>query len=147
MQDRVKGPAIALIVVGILGIVVDIMNLVASSMMPSIMRSLEMFNEEQLQQMESMGSGQTVMNLAGAVLVLAGSAFIIFGGMQMMKLRGWPIALVAAILAMIPCFSSCACLLGIPAGIWAIIVLANPEVKAAFAQGSGPQDSNWQSPT
>jgi len=138
MQERVKGPAIALIVVGILGIVVDVLGLVFSSMMPSIYRSAGLFNDEQMQQMEAISSSHTAMNLVGAVLVLAGSAFIIFGGMQMMKLRGWPIALVASILAMIPCFTSCACLFGIPAGIWAIVVLANSEVKAAFTANSGP---------
>lgn len=37
----------------------------------------------------------------------------------------------AAILAMIPCVSPC-CLLGLPLGIWALIVLLKPEVKAAF---------------
>ncbi len=33
--------------------------------------------------------------------------------------------------AMIPCVSPC-CLLGLPLGIWALIVLVKPEVKAAF---------------
>jgi hypothetical protein len=32
---------------------------------------------------------------------------------------------------MIPCISPC-CLLGLPIGIWALVVLLKPEVKAAF---------------
>jgi hypothetical protein len=35
------------------------------------------------------------------------------------------------ILVMIPCLSPC-CILGIPIGIWGLIVLMDPNVKAAF---------------
>ena len=37
---------------------------------------------------------------------------------------------VAAIIAMIPCHGCC--ILGLPFGIWALVVLSAPEVKAAF---------------
>ncbi|MDZ4774365.1 MAG: hypothetical protein SGI72_14655 [Planctomycetota bacterium] len=133
MQDRVKGPAIALIIVGALGGALQLFGLVASASMASIYRTMGL-PEEQLQRLE--GAGSLIVTIVMGALGLAGSAFIIFGGLQMMKLRGWPIALIAAILAMIPCFSSCACFLGIPAGIWAIVVLANHQVKAAFQSNS-----------
>jgi hypothetical protein len=42
--------------------------------------------------------------------------------------------MTAAILALVPCTSPC-CLAGIPAGIWALVVLAKPEVKAGFHLG------------
>ena len=41
------------------------------------------------------------------------------------------VAKIAAILAMIP-VTSCCFLLGIPVGIWSLVVLAKPEVKALF---------------
>ena len=56
---------------------------------------------------------------------------IIYGGIQMLKARRYSNALLAAILALIPLSSVC-CIPGIPIGIWALIVLRNPEVKAAF---------------
>ena len=37
----------------------------------------------------------------------------------------------ATIIAMVPCISPC-CLVGLPIGIWALVVLMKPEVKAAF---------------
>jgi len=37
----------------------------------------------------------------------------------------------ASIIAMIPCVSPCCCL-GLPFGIWALVVLARPAVKSAF---------------
>ena len=50
---------------------------------------------------------------------------------QMKALENYPLALTASILAIIPCLSPC-CLVGLPIGIWAIVVLSKPEVKAAF---------------
>lgn len=136
MQDKVKGPAIALIILGSLGVALQLFGLVASSAMEGIYRSSGMLNEEQLQMFQ--GPGRMLMTAVGALLGLAGSGFTIFGGLQMMKLRNWPIALIASILVMIPCFSSCGCLLGIPVGIWSIVVLSQADVKAAFQQSSLP---------
>ena len=55
----------------------------------------------------------------------------IVGSIRLMNLSGsgWPRA--AAILNMITCFSGC-CLIGLPVGIWVLIVLGNPDVKAAM---------------
>jgi len=49
----------------------------------------------------------------------------------MKELRNWTLAMVASILAMVPCIGAC-CLIGIPIGIWSLVVLMKPEVKAAF---------------
>ncbi len=66
-----------------------------------------------------------------SLLSIAAAPIIIFGAVQMLSARRYSLAILAAILAMIPLTSVC-CLLGIPVGIWALIVLRNPEVKAAF---------------
>ena len=66
-----------------------------------------------------------------SLISIAASPIIIFGGIQMLRARRYSVALVAAILALIPLTSVC-CIPGIPIGIWALIVLRNPEVKAAF---------------
>jgi hypothetical protein len=39
--------------------------------------------------------------------------------------------MAASIIAIIPCFGPCCCL-GIPVGIWALVVINKPEVKSAF---------------
>jgi hypothetical protein len=49
----------------------------------------------------------------------------------MKKLESYSFAMAAAIIAMIPCISPC-CLLGLPFGIWALVVLGDGSVKAAF---------------
>ena len=49
----------------------------------------------------------------------------------MKKLVNYRLAMVVSILALAPCISPC-CLLGLPFGIWALVVLNKPEVKSAF---------------
>lgn len=63
------------------------------------------------------------------------SIVILVGAVKMKNLssRGW--ARTSAILAMIPCMSGC-CLLGLPFGIWALMVLGDPMVKRAFAKSA-----------
>jgi hypothetical protein len=49
----------------------------------------------------------------------------------MKNLQSYGLAMTASIVAMIPCISPC-CILGLPFGIWALVILNRPEVKAAF---------------
>lgn len=65
------------------------------------------------------------------LVILAASVYVFYGALQMNKLRNYQTAWAAAIVATIPCVGPC-CLLAIPFGVWAIVVLARPEVKAAF---------------
>ena len=67
------------------------------------------------------------------VISLALSALVAYAGWQMRQLRNWGLSMAGAIVAMIPC-SGC-CLLGLPIGIWAIVVLIDNDVKRAFRGG------------
>ena len=69
--------------------------------------------------------------LVSAILGLIGGAIIIFGGVQMIRLRGWILAVLAAVLIIIPCFQGC-CIFGIPIGIWCLVVLMDSTVKPSF---------------
>jgi len=131
MQDRVKGPAIGMIVTAGLGILLMIFNLFAESAMQSLYKTMHV-HEEQLKRMQQMKQGGTVLQIALTIVGLAGAGFIIYGATQMMKLQSRTIAIVASVLVMIPCFTSCCCLIGIPVGIWSLVVLMKPDVKAAF---------------
>ena len=53
--------------------------------------------------------------------------------LQMRQLKRFPVAVAGTIVAMAPFVSSCCCL-GLPLGIWALIVLFNPDVRAGFSQ-------------
>jgi hypothetical protein len=80
------------------------------------------------------GAVNGAANIVGAIVGVACDLFIIFGAMKMQKLQSYGLAMAAAIVAIVPCFSPC-CIVGIPFGIWALIVLLKPEVKVAFTQG------------
>ena len=53
---------------------------------------------------------------------------LILGGLKMKNLESYGLAMTVSIIAMIPCFSPC-CLLDLPIGIWAPVVLSKPEVE------------------
>jgi len=72
-------------------------------------------------------------------LVAGGAAVQIGGAVMMLRLRGYPWAGAAAILATIP--GSPGWLLGLPFGIWAIKVLGKPEVAEAFLGDKRPAES------
>jgi tRNA A-37 threonylcarbamoyl transferase component Bud32 len=67
---------------------------------------------------------------AVAVLTLIPSCLIMAGGWQMLRLEFYGLALIAAIMALVPC--SLGWLLGLPMGIWALTILSRRDVREAF---------------
>ena len=80
------------------------------------------------QGMQAMINGTA--GIVGAIIGFIFGFVIAFGGMKMRKLQSYGLSMTAAILAMLPC--SCCCIIGLPVGIWALVVLMKPEVKAAY---------------
>jgi hypothetical protein len=79
------------------------------------------------------GMGAMMNGALGMVLDIIGFllGFVIaFGGLKMKNMQSYGLAMTASILAMLPC--SCCCIIGLPLGIWSLVVLMKPEVKAAF---------------
>lgn len=73
----------------------------------------------------------------GPAIVLAGmsliaSLVVLIGGIQMIRLQTWGVAMAASVLCVIPVITPC-CMLGIPFGVWGIIVLCNNRVKESFS--------------
>ena len=123
-----QAPAIALICVGAIAIVLGSLGLVGD---------LFMYLSGMLDQLEERNNGPVseytqviVRTIWGGVLLIA-ACYVLYGSIQMMRLRSYPIAFSAAVVATIPMLGPC-CILGIPFGIWALVVLAKPEVKRAF---------------
>ncbi len=71
------------------------------------------------------------MGIAAHTFALAASILVFAGALKMKQLENYALAMLASIVAMIPCISPC-CLIGLPIGIWSLVVLAKPEVKGAF---------------
>ena len=121
----VQGPAIGLLLVGGLG--------AAFSLLFILQRLLGMAF---LDSGDFGGASDYADYVFGAglvfwIFVLALSGFVLWGGWQMKSMRQWTLAVVASVVTMLPCLGPC-CGLGLPVGIWALVVLLKPEVKAAF---------------
>ena len=72
------------------------------------------------------------LNVGSSVITWLVQGLILFGAIQMKQAKMYGVCMAACILSVIPCVcTSCGCL-GIPFGIWALIVLMDPEVKSAF---------------
>jgi hypothetical protein len=133
----VKGPAIGLKVTAILNIILAAWSLVRMAIFPPRMEqfnsSLQQLNNPQLEQLFQKWMHMTYGPL-GAVDSLLGlglSVLILIGAARMQSLRSYEFALTAAILAMVPCLTPC-CLIGLPFGIWAVVVLSRAGVKSQF---------------
>ena len=64
------------------------------------------------------------------------SLVVLIASIQMMRLRGHGLAVAGSVLAMLNLGNLC-CILGLPFGIWSLVVLMRPDVRNAF-QGVSP---------
>jgi hypothetical protein len=71
------------------------------------------------------------VGIALNVLGLAVSGLIIFASGKLRRLQSYGMVMAATIISMVPCLSPCCCV-GLPVGVWILIVLMKPEVKSAF---------------
>ena len=126
---QVSGPSIGLLVTGVVGGIFSFLGLIMSFMgtsISSIMADrLEDFDDRYTQIYE--GAAGIASSLIGILV----AAFIIYAALKMKELSQYGLCMVASILAMIPCISPC-CVIGLPIGIWCLVVLTKPEIKEAF---------------
>lgn len=74
--------------------------------------------------------------LVGIVLVSIGSVISLYGGVQMLRLKQYPVCVVAAVIMLIPFTSPCSWI-GVIVGIWTLVVLLRRDTRAVFAEASG----------
>lgn len=113
--QAVKGPAIALIVISSLGVALYLLVAVGGFIGVAMGRTTE--NESD--------------TLLGSFLCLFGAAMnglVLFGAIKMMRLQSRTLATIACIIVML----SCCFVVGLPFGIWGLVVINKPEVKSHF---------------
>jgi serine/threonine protein kinase len=108
IRQRLRNPSIALMIVGALEIGISAWVAI------SVFKSWE---------------GALPLGLPGILKGLA----IVLGGWQIQRLRGYKWGIVSCVLAMLPCFTP-SILLGLPVGIWTLLVLRRPEIRASFTR-------------
>jgi hypothetical protein len=131
---RVRMPAVLLIITGGLGILFTVFGFLGElSGGPARSPAEEIMGNpalpDWLKTLTAISSTKSASYIMAFVTV-AINAFITFGGMKMKNLESRGLALAASIIAIVPCFSCF--VVGIPVGIWCLVTLSKPEVKAAF---------------
>jgi hypothetical protein len=125
--DQVNGPAIGLIITGALNIVLALGRGVMT-MLGIGASTIQSTNNADADKVLAIFS---TFGLVFAIVGVLGGIFILFGAMKMRRLESYGLCMAASIVAMIPCLSAC-CLVGLPIGIWSLVILSKPEVKSAF---------------
>jgi len=129
-SQQVQGPAMGLMITAIIGILLNLlslgMNVLGAGM--SGLGNMGGSSGAADRYMQYMSGG---IGIVFAIIGLAVSGFILWASMQMKQLHKWTMAVAASIVAMIPCIGPC-CIVGLPIGIWSVIVLMKPEVKSSF---------------
>jgi hypothetical protein len=143
--DRVKAPAIGMILAAALNLLAALFSFVfglyfAAIPASEVERILMQQQPENVRQLKSMGwSVQDILNLyiysgigGGITGVLSGIIGLI-GGILMLRGIGFGFAVFASVVMAIPVISCTGCCgLGEAMGIWALVILFNDEVRAAF---------------
>lgn len=148
--DRVRLPAIFMIVLGVIQLFITIIpffifiNLLftnSEQYKQNLQASLEGFKktmpqfaaefEKQIQNPEPALAQARLMYGASTAAWLLPSLLIIFGGIQMLRLRSYALCVISSIVVSVPCVTAC-CLIGQGVGIWSLVVLLNSDVRSAF---------------
>ncbi len=151
MKARVQGPAVALIIVGILNLLLALLQTggtvyiglqspeEAKKQQQTFMKLLpkefqdEMEKEQQKQSPEEEKVRSVALNIGMSLVMLLVAILSLLGGIRMLSLRSYALCVAGAVSAAIPCISCSGCCgFGEIIGIWAVVVLLNPDVKAAF---------------
>jgi hypothetical protein len=129
---KVGLPAVTLIVLGFLGLGLSILSgIVAIVGEPAQVDP----NAPPFVQAIQEGSRGPLAAVIQGVFVLVNGAIIV-GAIQMLRFRSWGLAVTASILAMLN-FGNCCCMLGLPVGIWSVVVLSLEDVRDAFRAAEG----------
>lgn len=140
-RKAVQGPGIVFIVLGALTLIGSLYNLAKSfasrdANMAEMEKAISQLPPEAAQFGEMLRSMMEFstgpLGLFFGALGIAAAVILLMGGVRMRQLRSYGLAMTAAILSVVGCLYGCCCVATIPVGIWAIVVLMKPEVKAAF---------------
>jgi hypothetical protein len=154
-KQRVQAPAIALIVVGLVNLLVTILQVGLTIWMAVIpAQQLQQMVKDRLAIAEQSGlvtpemrknleenwsnpdaakASSLSQNVISSLLTALLMVLTLIGGIRMRSLHSYGLSVAGAISAAIPCITcSGTCCFGEIIGIWALVVLLNADVKAAF---------------
>jgi predicted Zn finger-like uncharacterized protein len=75
-------------------------------------------------------AARQIGSVCGVGLTFIWAIIVVYAGIMMLNLRNYSSVMIGVIFGMLPC--NAGCFLGLPFGIWALVVLNRPDVKRAF---------------
>jgi hypothetical protein len=123
---KAKGPAIGLVIVGVLGLINALGILVIA-----MVGSAGGFEAEKSSQAQEVDAGLIGFLVVTCAYWAAVSILTLVGAFKLQKLQSYGWVMTISILAMIPCLSP-AWPWGLPVGIWALTLIIRDDVKKAF---------------
>ena len=125
---RLSAPAVCLIITAVLGLFFETLYLLDAVFNFGMNAAFH----HAFRHKEFMPVNFEVQNaISYSVVGIVMSIVVLFGAVKMKGLENYWLGFTASILSLIPCTSPCCCL-GLPFGIWALVVLSDPVVKASF---------------
>ncbi len=125
-KDQVSGPAIGLLITGIIGAAFSLVGFISLAIGTGLSHFWVKEFPEYFEKFY-----ERSFALSSSLIEILAAAFIIYAALKMKDLQQWGFAVAASILAMLPCISPC-CIIGLPIGIWSLVVLMRPDVKDSF---------------
>lgn len=135
---RLKVPTILMIICAVLGLLITLANPFLKKFWVEMMlhfldqANVQLPAEARTQMETAANAGFLLQDAFGLVLGLVVNSVILAGSFKLLKVQSWGLGLAAAILIMLPC-GGCCCCIGLPIGIWLVILLNKPEVKSSFS--------------
>jgi len=126
VKTKVRVPAICLIIVGSLGLLMSIVNVVIATGQPI---KVDPNAPEFMQGLQRGQVGPVAMAIQSVFAVVNG--VIIIGAVQMLRFQSRIFAIVVSAIAIVN-LGTCCCVVGAPIGIWSLIVLSSNDVVKAF---------------
>jgi hypothetical protein len=123
--QRVSGPAVSLIVTSVLALGLHMLGLMGTMLKVGVAAAA--MNQHAMPGMFISGPIAIINQGINIILYL----IILIGAIKMKGLENYGFAMTVSIIALIPCISPC-CILGLPFGIWSLVVLSDPIVKSSF---------------
>jgi hypothetical protein len=130
VKGKVNGPGIALMVVGILSLVTNLLNGIYQVILLLGQTAMMEMSPEGILMLLTQGGWSIIQAAIGFCTAFA----VIYAGTCLRATKSSGMVYAGSILAMIPCCIGCCCIVGLPAGIWALVVMQDEKVKQAFEE-------------
>jgi hypothetical protein len=132
IAEKVRIPALLLYITGFVGAGVNLIWVIFRIVSVIMLSSSLPAGAPGAQPGQATGyiAGSIVGVIVQLCVAFVWSALVVKGAQSMSSLQGYSSAIAGCVIAMLPC--GCGCFMGLPIGIWGLVVLTQEDVKRAF---------------